>query len=548
MLPGGARDARRFRAAAQGRSLGGLPPPSSLTCQGVFSQHAFHVGCLEDKASDISLVAHWGWAEAGAAGSGADAASSPPSNELWLGCFLRSRREGAPRDAAPLDLVLVLDTSGSMNCTVEFSRNARIRMPQPPAADAGGQRTRLHLAKEAVRSVFRRLREDDRLSVATFADFGRVLQPLEMVGRIDLQWLLATVDALLPMGGTTLAAGMATAVQAAELTQSRDVHTGRRHRRAVFLTDMEDARAEELEAMVAEQARLGFCVSFVGVGIDFNSDVAEQVTRHPGANYFCVTGTDELQKVMVDHFDRNFFPTVPDVQVSFQSDVFDVAAVYGTPTEAKKEIMAADWQPSLHHVYPIAFQKQVKELLLCWRRRFHSRLPLSLAQRVLSCLAPPARAVLHLGALFPCRDLGDGTVEGGLILVQMAPCKDAHTAAQGHIRIGLEYTGVEGRHVSTFQDHKVPLQALGTLPPPPSIVLRQGILLRHFVEVCRRYLIEAASPRFTVAKLNEALRDLEAFHKGYEAELEFCPGVREDLVGFCRLAHNHCEELLWMGR
>jgi len=371
---------------------------------------------------------------------------------------------------------------------------------------------------------------------------------LEAVGRIDVQWLLAAVDALLPIGGTTLAAGMATALQAADVPAPAELGGGRRHRRALFLTDMEDAGAEDLEALVAKQARAGLYVSFVGIGIDFNSDIAEQATRHPGANYFCVTGGDELQKVMVDEFDRNFFPTAVDVEVSVQSDVFDAAAVYGSPIPARREAVAAEWRPGLHRVYPLAFKAQARALLLCWRRCLRTRLPLSLTQRILSCLAPPERTVLRLGTVFPCRELADGSVEGGLILVQMAPCKDIGTVSHGTVRLALQYTTLEGAHVSVCQDHKIPLQASGAVLPPPSLVLRQGLLLRRYVEVCRRYLSASCSPHTTPAALETAFEDVEAFLAESDGELDICPGVRQDLEGFCRLAHSHCDELRWIGR
>lgn len=553
MLAGGARDTRRFRAAVQGRSLGALPPPSSLTCQGVFNQHSFPAGLPED-AADISLAAHWGWAEANspslaaAQASAAASGAQPPTEELWLGCFLRSRLDGRPRDSTPLDLVLVLDTSGSMNCSVEFSRNARIRVPQPPAIGAAGQLTRLSLAKEAVHLVVPCLREDDRLSVATFTDFGQVLQTLEPVGRLDLGALFGAVDGLMPLGGTTLSAGMAAALQAAGPTPPAEAAGGRRHRRVVFLTDMEDARGEELEAMVVEQAKLGLYVSFVGIGIDFNSCVAEQVTKHPGANYFCITGQDEVKKVMVEDFDRNFFPCALGVKVSFQSDIFDVAAVYGTPVEAKKEVMPVDWHPSLHRLYPLDFKMQARALLLCWRRCMGSRLPVSVAQRVLNCLAPASRSALRLGAVFPCSMLEDGAVEGGLILVQMMPCKDAGDVSFGHVRLALDYTAMDGRPVSTYQDHRIPLQASGSLSPAPSLALRKGLLLRRFVEVCRRYLGASFSPHASAEKLRQVLGELEAFLSTFDDTLDICPGIRQELEGFCRLAHNHCDEWMWMGR
>ena len=115
-------------------------------------------------------------------------------------------------------------------------------------------------------------------------------------------------------GGTTISAGLQAAVEISGEAESADSRTPR-HRRLLFLTDMDDIRPGQLDNMVATQSERGLYVSFVGIGPNFKAELAEQVSKHKGSNYFCITRDEELRKTLVDNFDWNFFPAAFDVEV-----------------------------------------------------------------------------------------------------------------------------------------------------------------------------------------------------------------------------------------
>merc|ERR1719379_1135175 len=120
--------------------------------------------------------------------------------------------------------------------------------------------------------------------------------------------------------------------------------------------------------MIAAEAREGRYVSFVGIGTGYNSELAEEVTKHPGANYFCITRDEEMQKVVVDDFEYNFFPAGFDVQVTYQSDAFDLLSVYGTPFDTTEEELEPGWHPTTHRLYSTEVQRTIADLLLCTGR------------------------------------------------------------------------------------------------------------------------------------------------------------------------------------
>ena len=89
--------------------------------------------------------------------------------EIWVGCFLKSCRDGKPRDATPIDMVVVLDVSGSMNRNMECSSSSDVA------------RNRLHVAKDSLKALLKRLRGNDRFGLATFTNVGTVLHNLSLV-------------------------------------------------------------------------------------------------------------------------------------------------------------------------------------------------------------------------------------------------------------------------------------------------------------------------------------------------------------------------------
>jgi len=273
----GAMDANAFNAALRSGHRGVfLPDVSTLTYQGVFNQHSYHTGGPEDQ-HQVAVSAC--------------AAHGRNPEEVWVACFLKSCRDGQPRDHIPMDLVVVLDISGSMNSSVD---GHKIR------AESGT--SRLSLAKDALMALIQRLRPDDRFGLATFNNEGHVVQPLSLAAELQHDELTEHIQQLQANSGTTISAGLQAAVQ----ISGEDMCSGR-YRRLLFLTDMDDMRPGQLDHMVATQSERGLYVSFVGIGMNFKAGLAEQVSKHKGSNYFCITKEDELHKTIVDNFDWNFF-------------------------------------------------------------------------------------------------------------------------------------------------------------------------------------------------------------------------------------------------
>jgi len=55
---------------------------------------------------------------------------------------------------------------------------------------------------------------------------------------------------------------------------------------------MLDMNCTELCKLIQEGAEQQIYFSIIGVGINFNTDLAEAVTKNEGSNYFCITSNE----------------------------------------------------------------------------------------------------------------------------------------------------------------------------------------------------------------------------------------------------------------
>lgn len=108
-----------------------------------------------------------------------------------------------------------------------------------------------------------------------------------------------------------------------------------RANRIIFLTDAMPNTGEisqgGLFGMVRDNADSGIHTTFVGIGVDFNTELVEELTKIRGANYYSVHSASEFNKRMVDEFDMMVTPLVFGLELTLESDGYDIMRVYGSP-------------------------------------------------------------------------------------------------------------------------------------------------------------------------------------------------------------------------
>ena len=71
--------------------------------------------------------------------------------------------------------------------------------------------------------------------------------------------------------------------------------------------------------------------TFIGVGIDFDTDIVSQLTKIKATNYTAIHSAKDFKKMMEADFDYLMSPNMFNGRVTFDSDAWKVERVYGSP-------------------------------------------------------------------------------------------------------------------------------------------------------------------------------------------------------------------------
>ncbi|WP_312147386.1 VWA domain-containing protein [Brevundimonas sp.] len=200
----------------------------------------------------------------------------------------------------PLNLTFLVDVSGSM------------RSPD-----------KLDLAKQSMNLIIDRLRPQDRVAVAYYAEgAGTTLAPTSGNEKLKLRCAVASLRA---SGGTAGATGMTNAYDQAQSSFGRD-----KVNRILMFTDgdfnvgvTDDKR---LEDYVADKRRTGIYLSVYGFGRGNYQDARMQAIAQAGngtAAY--VDDLNEARRLFGPQFDKGAFPIADDVKIQVEFNPARVA-------------------------------------------------------------------------------------------------------------------------------------------------------------------------------------------------------------------------------
>lgn len=416
LATGGAKDVSSFR---ENINQSYLPLPTDVTYEGLFYDYYFDTGEAEE-CSKLFCPSY------------SYATSKDPfsqEQQYFLSVGLNSGIRDFQRKK--LNLVVVLDFSGSMGSPFdEYYYDRFGNLVNVEAQESKSSKTKMQIADESVVALIDRLQADDRFGMVLFSDDSFLLDPLTGMADKKPDKLKKSILAIRETYGTNMEAGMEKA--SALFDPFLEANRSEYENRIIFLTDAMPniGETEELGLyrMLEDNADHGIYTTFIGIGLDFNSELIEKITKIKGANYYSVHSSAEFKKRMDDEFDFMVTPLVFDLRLDLDAPGYEIEKVYGSPE--------ADMATG---------------------------------------------ELLKVNTLFPSQ-AEEGQVRGGVILVKLRKQSD-----QGDIRLSASYEDRNGIMDSDEADVIISENASDFYQNPG---IRKAVLLSRYADLLKNWMID----------------------------------------------------------
>jgi Ca-activated chloride channel homolog len=291
---GGAQDIRHFRSIAADV---GMPRPESLTVEGLMGEHDLTLPGSERCAQLFCLV-----------GEAMPAAlPARPDDRLFVGLGFTSNIDERTWRRAPLNLVAVVDKSGSMN-------------GQP-----------LDLVRRSLRQIVGQMQAGDQLSIVLYGDEAHVYLPPTAIGR-DRARALGAIDRIASEGSTYMEAGLKLGYETAFATAPRF----RGNTRVMLFTDEQpnvgNTDADSFMGMAEAASRQGIGLTTIGVGVQYDATLGTRIGSVRGGNLFFVANEAEVTSVFREQLDTMVSELAHDVRITMRPRTgYSISGVFGVP-------------------------------------------------------------------------------------------------------------------------------------------------------------------------------------------------------------------------
>ena len=412
---GGAKDTNNFKANIDN---GYLPKLDSITYEGQFYNHYFDTG-LTGECKELFCPSY---------SSAKRLNEFTDEEEYFLSVGLNSGIKEGDFKRKKLNIVVVVDISGSMSG--KFNAYYYDKIGNKIENDEKEHKNKMTIANEAIVAMLSHLKDEDKVGMVLFDHSAYRAKPLRLVGKTDKIAIRDHILALKPRGGTNWSAGYKEGLKLFDEVELNSEYENR----IIFLTDaMPNAGElgkEKLFGMAKEASKKGINTTFIGVGVDFNNDLVEYVSKTKGANYFSVHSSKEFSKLLDKEFDYMVTPLVYDLALQLSNSIYSIEAVYGSP-DAK---MATG-------------------------------------------------EIMKVNTLFPSHNNGEAT-KGGVILIKLK--KNPQMARSADLFLDVSYKDVNGKTYSNSQ--KVSFKSKKAYYDNTGI--RKAILVSDYVSVMKNWLID----------------------------------------------------------
>ncbi|HUW21938.1 MAG TPA: VWA domain-containing protein [Candidatus Bathyarchaeia archaeon] len=429
---GGAKDINNFRANIQN---GYLPLVTDVTYEGLFYDYYFETGQAEP-CSELFCPSY------------SYAISKDPlsqGKEYYLAVGLNSGIKQSEFERKKLNLAIVLDISASMGSPFNKYYYDQFGNRQELEEAEDSNETKMAIANKSVVALLDHLKPGDRYGMVLYNDIGYVAKPMRLVETTNITRLKEHVLEITDSGSTNMESGYQEATQL--LQAFKDLSKKDYENRIIFLTD-----AQPNTGMLDEKGLLGLTkinadeviyTTFIGIGVDFNTELVEFITKIKGSNYYAIHSAKDFQYRMDEGFEYMVTPLVFDLALEVTSADFDIEKVYGSP---EADLATGE--------------------------------------------------IMKVNTLFPSERRDEG-VKGGIVLLKLKKLTDSNSPA---LKLTARYTDREGKY---FSNYKNALIADSEADFYQNSGIRKAILLGRYANLMKIWISDERESR----EMNEEVEE-----------------------------------------
>ena len=363
-------------------------------------------------------------------------------NELYMTVGLNSNIKQSDFARKKLNLVVVLDISGSMTSSFNSYYYDQFTGTRKKEKTEDDNKSKMQIANESVNVLLDHLKADDRFGMVLFDDSAYIGKPISLVGETDVDAIKNHVLEINARGGTNFEAGYTKATEL--FKEYLNVNSYEYENRIIVITDAMPNYGrtddEGLMKYVKEHADKGVYTSFVGVGVDFNTELTEAISNVKGANYYSVHNSQEFKNRMGEEFEYMVTPLVFDLELNLKSEDYEIAKVYGSDTANKEN-----------------------------------------------------GNIMRVNTLFPSKTTSNGEVKGGIILLKL---NKKNEKSSGNLNLSVSYKDRNGKEFSNSENVSFAEQE----EHYDNTGIRKAIVLTRYANAVKNWIMyeRTREPRFVI--------------------------------------------------
>lgn len=389
--------------------------------------------------------------------------SENANRDLYVGVGLDSGLKESDVVRPPLNLVLIMDISGSMDAPFDTYYYDSLGNQKNLTAEQTNM-LKLDVAKDVLNGVLGELKPEDKVSIVSFSDFACTALPLTPVSQLNIPALQNNIkDDVVTVGGTNIEDGLQNGSSILQnCPECLSPGLSGVENRLMLITDAQpntgDVSTGGFLDILQTAADKNIFTTVIGVGLDFNTELIENITKVKGSLYFSVHEPGEFKRRLVDDFDYAVNPLVFDLELSVDPNSL-VPTNNGTSDSSSWQILQIYGTPNPNDTAYAALGQAGNT------------------------------TISSITTLFPSPKTEEG-IKGGVVLLRMGYTNSTLQGEAPPLTLDVSYTDRNGTRFTSNRDVDVPSRSPGNDQIFSSSGTRKAVLLARYTDIVRNWLID----------------------------------------------------------